>query len=779
MNSTNSENPSSDRNAAGAQAPGDIGPGKSSGRRTGAFRWYKLYFVLAAFDVLTVTLSLGLHHHLSTIYASAVEENQRWAERHEMFEEIQLQIVYINAPGNDVFESRDVAHERARQNVAVDDFHRNIASVRKALTGGLSETAVAAIMAEIEKLERLTDEMIAESELLYKRFEKGEILVATTHMANMDQTYAKLILTVSKIEKISIGLHEAALVKQNTLAKQTRSVEFVIAGLIFLMIMGIVFYGNRLSHRMARNEQERAKHLRALKASEHRFRELAEGSIEGIAVHRDGRPLFINRAWTEMHGLGYPQDLATMANLTEFVAPEDRSAVLDIQYELQLGIDTPRRYECHGLRGDGSLFWMECLERVVSWQDASALQTTAIDITERKAAEDSLRSAILQTEQANSARTRFFAAASHDLRQPLHAISLYLPLLEKQVKTAKGRDMVAAVENSADAMRALLNSILDISRLDAGVIEPRIVPVSLLEIFDQLGMEFAPQAEGKSLELRVMPADYWVMSDPSLLERILRNLLSNAIAYTPSGKILLGARRAGDEIRIEIWDSGIGIPQESLAHVFEEFYQENNPERDRSRGLGLGLAIIDKLAQLMEHPLDVRSWPGRGSVFSIAAQRCAEPAHPVKVLPREAAVDLTGRIAVLVDDDIPVLEGSREMLIEWGLEVIDAESIAQAVEKLDHAGCVPDVILADLRLRKNETGLQAVKEIRKAVAAPVPAIIITGDTDPERIRQAADSDCTLMHKPVKPEILRTAICGIIRVKQSAPAQPQQLSRSVQ
>lgn len=765
---------------SGNPASGEDGAGRSRRRRMKTFRWYKMYFVLAAFDVLTVTFSLGLHHRLSSIYAAAVEDNQRWADRHELFEDLQFQIVSINAPGNDVFESRNVEREKARQQTMVDAFRQKISLAKKNLGEGLSESATEDILSGMETLERLTDEMIAESELLYQRFSEGDIPLAARHMANMDQTYARLIETVSIVERVSIGIHDTALAKQDKLATQTRSVEFVIAGLILLMVMGIVIYGYRLSRQMAQHEKERAEYLAALEVSEQRFRELTEGSIEGIAVHRDGRPLFLNRAWTEMHGVDYPQNLETMANLADFIAPEDRSAVWDIQYELQLGTEQPRRYECRGLRGDGSTFWMECLERVISWQDRPALQMTVIDITERKIAENDLRSAILQTDQATSARTRFFAAASHDLRQPLHAISLYLPLLEKQVKTKKGREMVAALENSADAMRALLNSILDISRLDAGVIKPDVVPVSLLEVFDQLGMEFTPQAKHRSLELRVQPADYWVMSDPALLERILRNLLSNAIGYTLSGKILMGARRAGKQLRIEIWDTGIGIPPESLTRVFEEFYQEDNPERDRSRGLGLGLAIIDKLAKLMDHRLGVRSWPGKGSVFSITLLRCDEPAHSVPARLREAAVDhvdLSGRIAVVIDDNIAVLDGSRAMLSEWGLEVIDAESIAQAVEKLESAECTPDVILADLRLRNNETGLQAVKEIRNVVAAPVPAIIITGDTDPGRIRQAADSDCTLMHKPVKPEKLRTAVSNAIRSFRSAPVKSKQLKRA--
>ena len=401
------------------------------------------------------------------------------------------------------------------------------------------------------------------------------------------------------------------------------------------------------------------------------------------------------------------------------------------------------------------------------WQGEPALQSTVIDATERKQAEESLRDALLQADQATNARTRFFAAASHDLRQPLHAISLYLPLLLKRMEKTENREMLGAIQNSCNAMRSLLDSLLDISRLDAGVIEPDNSPIPLLEIFDQLGMEFTPQAAAKGLELRVVPADYWVRSDPALLERILRNLLTNAIRYPHKGKILLGARRTGSTVRIEVWDSGIGIESETLEHIFEEFYQADNPERDRSRGLGLGLAIIERLATLLEHKLGVRSWPGRGSVFDITLPVTDEPASAdarMRQTPPETG-SLQGRLAVLVDDDPIVLEGTEAMMEDWGCKIVSASSGKEAVAAILATGRIPDFILADLRLRGTETGLDAIAALHQSLGRPIPAIIVTGDTDPDRIRQASASGYIILHKPVEPVRLQKAIQKLIQVIQ--------------
>lgn len=364
-------------------------------------------------------------------------------------------------------------------------------------------------------------------------------------------------------------------------------------------------------------------------------------------------------------------------------------------------------------------------------------------------------------EQATAERTRFFAAAGHDLRQPLHAISLYLPVLESRVKSNKNRDLIAAIGKSCDAMRALVDSLLDISRLDAGIVEPQIAPVPLVDIFDQLDVEFAPQAAAKSLELSVEPISGWVATDRALLLRMLRNILSNAIRYTRKGRVVLCAHRSGSRLVVEVRDSGIGIPEGEIAHIFEEFYQVDNPERDRSQGLGLGLAIIDRLASLLGHPVDVRSAPGRGTVFSLELPRADAP------VPRDVdgdapqPVDLSDRLGVLVEDDDAVREAAEFLLVDCGCEVIAATSGTAAIGRVAASGRVPDFIVADLRLRGQETGVEAVERIRRAVGAPVPAMIVTGDTHPARLREVTASGCVLLHKPLEAQRFREELEALL------------------
>lgn len=368
-------------------------------------------------------------------------------------------------------------------------------------------------------------------------------------------------------------------------------------------------------------------------------------------------------------------------------------------------------------------------------------------------------------EQVAAERTRFFAAAGHDLRQPLHAISLYLPALESRMASDKDRALVAAIESSCSAMHALVDSLLDISRLDAGAVEQHLVPVPIVDIFEQLEVEFRPQAAAKSLEMSVEPVAGWVVTDQALLLRMLRNLLSNAIRYTREGRVALSARRSGPRLIVEVRDSGIGIPEDQLEHIFEEFYQVDNPERDRSQGLGLGLAIIDRLASLLGHRIDVDSSPGRGTVFSLELPLTDAPVqrHDAvgDVAAEPALADMSGRLAVLVEDDDAVREATEYMLTDWGCEVIAADSGAMAAADIADSGRVPDFIVADLRLRGQETGVDAIASIRHAAGGPVPAVIVTGDTDPSRLREVAASDCVLLHKPLQARRFREELVALL------------------
>lgn len=738
--------------------------GRRQRARPGYARWYIAYFLLAAFDILTVTGSLVLHLRLLEIYEESVDTNRLWAEQLESYVELEILISAANAPGNDIFASQNPELEAIRLKVAMNSFHRKMDEVRKSVqvTSRLApETEWATLLDEIEAKVEL---MAATTGQIVELFAAGDIAGAGPRMAQMDRIYADINLAVNRLESESQEIQKASLQHQLVLAQQMRSLEYVIGALIALMVLGVAIYGHRLSRQMTRHEKEQEEHLEALEVSERRFRGLAEGSIQGIAVHAEGRPFFVNRAWASIHGFTNPEEAAKVADVLELVAEIDRGRVREVHRLLESGDTSSQRYEYQAVRQDGSKVWLECMERVVPWRNVNAVQSTVIDITERKLAESELHLAIARAEQATNTRTRFFAAASHDLRQPLHAIGLYLPLIEKRMETADGREMVTSVRRSAESMRALLDSLLDISKLDAGVIEPNIGDVSIIDIMDQLAMEFAPQAAGLGIDLRVVPVDYRVRSDASLLQRILRNLLSNALRYTSEGKVLMGARRVNGKIRIEVWDTGSGIEEDEQARIFEEFYQARSAGAEHGSGLGLGLAIIERLARLLGHEIAMRSRPGKGSVFCVTAEEVSDRPRRAANLTATGmtARDLRGLLAFLVDDDPAVLAGMRSILEDWGLDVLEADSSTAAERCVVTDGRIPHIICADLRLDGEDTGLLAVEKIRRAAGQEIPAVIITADTDPDRIVKVTSQGLAITHKPIQPEELRRIIAKIAR-----------------
>jgi signal transduction histidine kinase/CheY-like chemotaxis protein len=362
-------------------------------------------------------------------------------------------------------------------------------------------------------------------------------------------------------------------------------------------------------------------------------------------------------------------------------------------------------------------------------------------------------------EAASLAKTRFLAAASHDLRQPVHALSLFVGALRAlKLEEAPGR-LVDQIEDSVSAMDGLFSSLLDISRLDAGVIAPDWKIFALQPMLDRLEREFATEAAGKGLALRVRSCAAATRSDPVLLERILRNLVSNAVRYTDRGGVLIGVRRRGERQLVEIWDTGRGIPHAHAQRVFEEFYQLENPERDRSKGLGLGLAIVRRLADLLGHPVALRSVPGRGSVFSVALPCLPQiaPAAPAA----EARAGPCGFILV-IDDEVPIQEGMRSLLQGWGHTVLCGGSAREILDRAASSAAVPDLIICDYRLRGEETGAAAIEFLRAQYGARIPALLITGDTAPDRLEEASRSGLLLLHKPVSNSRLRAAVGNMLQ-----------------
>ena len=363
------------------------------------------------------------------------------------------------------------------------------------------------------------------------------------------------------------------------------------------------------------------------------------------------------------------------------------------------------------------------------------------------------------TADANTAKSKFLAAASHDLRQPIHAQGLFLDVLARTELTPHQIALVKNARSASAASSDMLNALLDFSRIEAGVIEPQIVACNLQPIFHKIENDLAPMADAKNIVYRTRETFCLVQSDPILLELILRNLVSNAVRYTQKGGVLVACRRQRNNAVIEVWDTGIGIKPEDQKTVFREFHQLGNPERDSQKGMGLGLAIADGLARTLGHDLTLSSTPGRGSVFRLILPLATRATLLEKV---EAPLDssLLQNVRVLViDDDEAVRLGMTHLLQDWGCLCETAGSIEEALN-LAQAN-PPDLIISDYRLRGNRTGIEAISVLRSLINKSLPALLITGDTTSERLREAKTSGLPILHKPVLPSQLYQMLVRLV------------------
>lgn len=360
-------------------------------------------------------------------------------------------------------------------------------------------------------------------------------------------------------------------------------------------------------------------------------------------------------------------------------------------------------------------------------------------------------------EEASRSKSRFFAAANHDLRQPLHSLGLFATALRNGSEGRAGIKLVDQILQCTDSLERLFDNLLDISRLDAGQVAVKRNIVPLNDVLTRLRSMFTIPAQEKNLNLRLRPSPLHVNTDSTLLFRVLSNLVSNALRYTESGGIVVGCRRRGDKVLIEVWDTGIGIPSEHQERIFEEFYQLNNPERDRTRGLGLGLATVRRIAQLLDHPIRVQSRVGKGSRFSIEVPI----ADPSRIPTASATIEhkipnlLGGKFILVIDDETSVRLGMQSLLESWGCKCLTAMNAEEALAGLN--GKTPDFIIADLRLRGDDTGIDAIKTLRAQLGESVPAVLVSGDTATEQLRKVSAAGLTLMHKPLKAVRLRAML----------------------
>lgn len=373
---------------------------------------------------------------------------------------------------------------------------------------------------------------------------------------------------------------------------------------------------------------------------------------------------------------------------------------------------------------------------------------------EQARVEEALRLAKEAAEDAHRSKTRFLAAASHDLLQPINAAKLYISTLRETLGPRRARDMVDRLGRSFASIESLLHALLDISRLDSAGPEFSVTSFSLGSVLQSLAEDLAPLAAEKGIGLTILPSTQWVVSDQRYLLRSIQNLVVNAIEYTDRGRVLVGCRRSGDQVRVEVWDTGIGISDSDLDRIFNEFTRVS--ETRSSARMGLGLSIVERACRHLGHAVDVRSTPGRGSVFSITLPRAevvpashgdlsgAEPAL-------EGALDL---IVMVVENDTEVLHAMTAKLDSWGASVLAAASTAEAIELMDEIGAAPDIILADYHLDGRDTGVEAIRALRRRAGIDIPAIIITADRSDTLNRHEAEMGISVLTKPVKLSRLR-------------------------
>ncbi|MCX2685123.1 ATP-binding protein [Pseudomonas sp. DCB_AW] len=382
-------------------------------------------------------------------------------------------------------------------------------------------------------------------------------------------------------------------------------------------------------------------------------------------------------------------------------------------------------------------------------------------ITERKAIARALRDARDAAETANRSKDKYLAAASHDLLQPLNAARLLISTLRERQLPEAEQVLVERTHQALEGAEDLLTDLLDISRLDQAAVKPDVALYRLDELFGPLVSEFSSVVDAEGLKLRAHIGDYAINTDLRLMTRILRNFLSNACRYTDEGKILLGARRRGSHLRLEVWDTGRGIAEDRLEAVFLEFNQLDVGRAADRKGVGLGLAIVERIAKILGYRVQVRSWPGRGSMFSIEVPIGTEvplPAHPA--MPQASAGNpLPGRRLLVLDNEVSILESMGALLGQWGCEVVTATDQAGALLAL--RGQAPELILADYHLDHGVVGCEVVRHLREHFAVAIPAVIITADRSDQCRRALQKLGAPLLNKPVKPGKLRAVLSQLL------------------
>jgi PAS domain S-box-containing protein len=515
---------------------------------------------------------------------------------------------------------------------------------------------------------------------------------------------------------------------------------------------------------------ERRTHELAILEREHRLEEaLRAGGVITFDWDLRAGLIRLSQNATEILGLGPTQSLVSAEWLRQ-IHPDDRQSVT-ARLNISRLDERPHSMTFRFLRPDGrGEVWLE--QVAVTHFDLAGkparINGLATDVTERKRFEGEISRAWKSAALADQAKTSFLSAASHDLRQPLQTLRFLQTALEPHLPDGEGRNLVGGIGRSLDTMSSILSSLLDVNRLEDGNLRPSKRDFAINEVFDSLTADFLDPVADKGLRWRLVRSELVVHSDKGMIEGMLRNLVSNAVRYTDRGKILLGCRRAGEKVRIEVWDSGIGISQDQLPYIFEEYYQgEQGTERG---GFGLGLAIVRRMGKVLDHRIDVQSTPGRGAVFSIEVPRGHSHRDIVKSAqtPRYERGDFPDSILV-VEDETSVRISLTRLLKTRGIEAIVVATAIEALARISRKEVRPDLLICDYNLRGSANGVDTVHALRAALASNIPAIIMTGDIRSEVVDSVAAHGISVLIKPFPADELLRRIARLHRG--SGPGNP--------
>ncbi|SIQ03462.1 Na+/proline symporter [Rhizobium sp. RU35A] len=510
---------------------------------------------------------------------------------------------------------------------------------------------------------------------------------------------------------------------------------------------------------------------------------------QGVAVFDSQERLAIwNRRFRTLLDLpeqvgqvGYPlSDIVGILTDRGEIAEEDgralieRIKMLDTPFPLVLqGGERIIEVRSNAMPDDGIVAtFTDMTERVAAAQALRQANETLEQRVEERTAEltrvnRELAEARAAADEANLGKTRFFAAAGHDILQPLNAARLYSSTLVERLGQSDNSALVRNIDSALESVESILGAVLDISRLDTGAMKPRVTAVPLDDLLRRIETDFAPVAREKNLKFRVMPSSLIVKTDPNLLRRLVQNLVSNAIKYTISGKVLVGARRRGREVVIEVVDSGIGIPSSKFRTVFREFARLDEGARTAA-GLGLGLSIVDRISRVLSHPVELASTPGRGTIFRVrmprdmGRTRPSAPDKPNAALPQP----LSGLSVLCIDNEPKILEGMELLLSGWGCRVVSARSLEEAKSRIATMGHTPDVLVADYHL-DDGNGIEAILRLHDIIGRPVAALLLTADRSQEVRSEAERHGLGLQHKPVKPAALRAYLTQAVGLRRTA------------